>query len=55
MGDYSKQLYDIEDALGCQKTKLWDKRLNPVILLVKCSDHFFDVMMELLRTFCEGF
>ena len=35
MGDYTKQLLDIEDALGCEKAKLWEKRLSPVVLQVK--------------------
>ena len=34
MMDYTKQLIDIEDALGCEKTTLWQKRLSPVVLQV---------------------
>ena len=34
LGDYSRQLRDMADALGCEKNPLWDPRLCPVTLQV---------------------
>jgi len=45
IGDYNQQLLDIEDALGCEKTKLWEKRISPVVLQV-CVCAFYSSSFE---------